>query len=214
MRPLEDTPGSDVRKLRRLFQGLGPAPYTLVELESYRAWAGQVRGAALNAIENYSIDPWSRHILERVDVTHFPITWVLAVAHARISQAAAATPQLISEGRSVELPAKKQGLPLTLPPLVELPTRLRDSRTPVPKRHVHSREAIGRHIWQIAKHFQVTLPPRALHKTHIMRHLWASWAASRGHTASHIALGLGHATPATNSPYIHDVELWKEPQSA
>lgn len=160
---------------------------------------------AVPALERIgAIDPLSGRILSRLHVRSVVPCWLLAVTRARWNELAPVNLAAAIRSGGIQIDASKgsrdRWAPLALAPVavawvhhgLELPTVIESYDTTV------------RHIYAAQRAASIVCPPGHNSATHVFRHLWASWRASRGDSIRTIADGLGHFHTASTLHYVHD----------
>ena len=178
----------------------------------YQYLVTKVRRAIPIMATHLAIDPLSVRILGEVPPRSLVPAWLLAWTRCRWSELAQIDVRDIREGRPMHLRAVKGSKPRHAPKLPLLAQRHLASISPATPLCTVRYDTLIQDI-DLARHAaHVYLPEGAKDKTHLFRHLWASWRAAHGASIEAIADGLGHRSTDSTLHYVHPYESLTETQ--
>lgn len=153
------------------------------------------------------LDPYSWSILQELPPAAVAPAGLLAWTKCRYAELNSIDMRALLAGETLVIPSSKNG-PTRL--VSGWPELLWPYWKPVPpdvKITVISYDSLCQRIRRAARRVHVRLPKDAHDKTHIFRHLHASWRAANGAPIADISAELGHTSELSTRQYIHPLSL-------
>lgn len=158
------------------------------------------------------VDPLSYLVLSTVPPSAYVPCALLAWSKCRWNELVTIDLPGVIAGQPIRIEASKGSRPRTLPgwPLTLAPCWARvDPSAPL---LIISYDAVCQRLAQARRRAGIELPAQAKDKTHIFRHLYASWLHAQGESLHVIAARLGHRSESSTRHYIHPLEHLKARQ--
>jgi integrase len=149
-------------------------------------------------------DPFSDRVLRWIPIHAVAPAYLLASTRARWSELASLDAPAVLSGAATLLVAGKWSEDRYVQPFPPaIVPHLRDVPPDAPLSIVDY-DTLNRLIQRAQHTVGIELPTRCNNGTHVFRHLYASWRASKGASVEEIARELGHRSKESTLRYIHD----------
>ena len=193
-------PGTNARRR-------GPQPPPPHLYQRHRAANTLLGLAALATCEDLylrnELDPMSWSILDVLSTGALAPACLLAWTKCRYNELARLNLAALVDGRAIDVPASKHGRSRRIPGYhMSVATHWLpvDPATPIT---LISYDALCARLKRAQQRAGIQLPRNAKDKTHVFRHLHASWRAAEGYPLEAISAELGHHSSSSTEKYIH-----------